>query len=94
MGEDKFKFHESKHLKLSALLYAEVPNATFKVVTDVDFADRKIMRIIFEESHVRLVSRLIKEFSECTAVGNIYKYNKALNELRDALRGIKNGQRL
>lgn len=92
--DDTERFHESRHLKLSALLYAEVPNATFKVVTDDTFPDRKIMRIIFGEEHIRLVSRLVKDFSECTAVGNIYKYNKALNELRDSLRGIKNGQRV
>lgn len=85
MGE---KYTDTKHLKLAALLYSEVPQARVEIFKEANFSDRKIIRVLFPEENLKLALQYLREFSECTAMANVYKYNKALNEIRNQLNGV------
>ena len=89
MKQDCIPNHKSEYstteTKLAALLLAEIPEATFEVFPNGN-SFRKIIKIIYPYKSEESVNRLIKEFIERRASVQVYKYNRSLNMLRDAVR--------
>jgi hypothetical protein len=78
--------YQTFELKLAALLLAEIPEATFRVDKNSNSL-RKTIVITFPKEYKDTIANLEKDFINKQAVANIYAYNKALNLIRDRLRG-------
>lgn len=89
MTQDCISNHKSEYstteTKLAALLLAEIPEATFEVLPNGN-SFRKIIKINYPYKSEGGVNKLIKEFIERRASVQVYKYNRSLNMLRDAVR--------
>lgn len=78
--------YETSELKLAALLLSEIPSCSFDVY-DQGNSIRKIIRITYPAGCKEQVSKIEKDFINKIASTNVYFYNKALNKIRDKLRG-------
>ena len=78
--------YQSTELKLSALLLAEIPNASIEVYEQGNFT-RKTIKVLFPKAYKKEVEKLVQAFIDKQAMANVYAYNKALNAIRDRLRG-------
>lgn len=85
----EYSEYETMELKLAALILSELPNNCSLEVYEQGNSIRKVIKIIYPSSHKQLVSRLERNFINKEAITNIYSYNKALNLIRDRLRGVK-----
>lgn len=77
--------YSTTETKLAALLLAEIPEATFEVSPNGN-TFRRTIKVIYLDRYKGDVDRLIKEFIERRACAQVYKYNRSLNILRDAVR--------
>ena len=80
------KIYETSELKLSALLLSEIPDSTFEVFAAQGNSIKKTIKIIYLTEHEAEVNKLIREFIERQARVDVYRYNHALNILRDKLK--------
>jgi len=78
--------YETLELKLAALLLSEIPEATLNIGKDVNPA-RKTLLIFYPKKYKNTIASLEKHYINKQATTNIYCYNKALNLIRDRLRG-------
>jgi len=78
--------YETSELKLAALLLAEIPHSSVNVV-DRGNSIRKTIIIACPGQYKEDVSKLERDFINKCALANVYSYNKALNMIRDRLRG-------
>ncbi len=82
--------YETTELKLAAFILAEIPDSSFEVHAQPN-SSKKLIDITFSEQHKEKVQELISEFIERRARVDLYRFNKVLNPLRDALK--ENGPR-
>jgi len=78
--------YDTSELKLAALILSEVPGCTFEVYEQGN-SIRKAIKITYPVGYKDTVSLLEKDYINKMALSNIYKYNKALNLIRDRLKG-------
>ena len=78
--------YETSELKLAALLFSEIPQCSFDVFAQGN-SIRKTIRIKYPAGCKAQVSKIEKDFINKIASANVYLYNKALNMIRDRLRG-------
>lgn len=85
--------YSTSELKLAGLLLAEIPDSSFVVYPQSNFS-KKLIQITYPKIHEEEAQRLVTEFIERRAYVNLYRFNKALNPLRDALKSgkVKNGE--
>ena len=76
---------ETENLKLAALILSEIPAATFKVNSKSE-SNLKTICILHPQDQTKSRNDLIHMFSIKKAKGDIFRYNRALNDLRDAMR--------
>lgn len=84
--------YETSELKLAALLLSEVPDCSFDV-NEQENSVRKIIKIRYSPGYKSQVCKIEKDFINKIASANVYLYNRALNSIRDRLRGSENGQK-
>lgn len=77
--------YSSTELKLSALLLAEIPGATVEVYPQEN-SSKKLIKVFFSPEYQIDVAKLEHDFINKEALANIYRYNKALNVIRDKTR--------
>ena len=82
--------YETSELKLAALILSEFPDCTFDIYEQGNSL-RKTIRIKYSQQYKEDISRLQQDFINKKASTNVYTYNKALNMIRDRLRGCENG---
>ena len=89
MKQDSFSSNKSNYstteTKLAALLLAAIPEATFQVEPNGSSL-RKTINILYSKEYEQEIDELIMAFIERRAVVEVYKYNRCLNILRDAVR--------
>lgn len=78
--------YETSELKLAALLISEIPNCSIEVYAEGN-SIRKTIKILYPIEYKNIVYKLEKDFINKEALTNIYSYNRALNQIRDRLRG-------
>lgn len=76
----------TSELKLAALILAEVPDCSFDV-SEQENSIRKVIKIKYATGYKSQVCKIEKDFINKIASANVYLYNKALNRIRDKLRG-------
>ena len=77
---------ETQNLKLASLLLSEIPSSTFKVDNKVISGFKNII-ILHPKDQVKTRDKLVSMFAIKKARGDIFKYNRSINDLRDALKG-------
>ena len=80
--------YSTSELKLAALILSEVPDCTFEVYEQGNSV-RKTIKITYLGKYKDVVSLLEKDFINKIASANVYLYNRALNSIRDRLRGCE-----
>ena len=75
---------QTENLKLAALILAETPSSTFKI--GKSGSDLKLITIFHPEEHITGRDNLINMYAAKKARCDVFRYNRALNDLRDALR--------
>ena len=80
----------TSELKLAALILAEVPDCSF-IVSEQENSIRKVIKIKYSAGYREEVCKIEKDYINKRASANVYLYNRALNEVRDRLRGLENG---
>jgi len=78
--------YETSELKLAALLLSEIPNCSIDIYEQGN-SIRKTIKILYPAEYKNIVYKLEKNFINKEALTNIYSYNRALNMIRDRLRG-------
>jgi len=78
--------YETTELKLAALILAELTDCTFEMYEQAN-SSRRIIKINCPSYYQDDISKMEKDFINKKAIANVYRYNKALNLLRDRLRG-------
>ena len=78
--------YETSELKLAALILSELPNCSIDVYEQENYI-RKTIKIKYPAEYKNEVSKLENDFINKRASTNVYSYNKALNLIRDRLRG-------
>jgi len=81
----KTKIYETTELKLGALLLSEIPNSNFEINSQGN-SFKKTIQIAYSDQYAEEMNKLIREFIERRARVDVYKYNHALNILRDKLK--------
>jgi len=81
--------YETSELKLAALILAEISSCSFDVC-DQGNSIRKVIKIRYPVDYKTQVGIIEKDFINKRASANVYLYNKALNQIRDRLRGEEN----
>lgn len=85
LTENKLQY-ETFELKLAALILSEVPYCSVEVCEQGN-SIRKVIKIKYPAGYKEEIVKLERDFINKGASTNIYSYNKALNLLRDRLRG-------
>lgn|GEM_PF-1270719 len=80
------KSYETSELKLAALILSELPGCIFEIFEQGNSL-RKIIRIKYSQQYEEGIIKLQQDFIDKRALANVYTYNKALNMIRDRLRG-------
>lgn len=83
---NNISIYETTELKLASLVLSEVPNCSLEVYERGN-SIRKIIKILYPREYKSKIAKLEKDFIDKNALTNIYSYNKALNLIRDRLRG-------
>ncbi|MDP8261909.1 MAG: hypothetical protein P9M13_01230 [Candidatus Ancaeobacter aquaticus] len=78
--------YETTELKLAALILSEIPDCSCEIFAQGN-SIRKTIKIGYPTEYKNDVIKLEKDFINKEAITNIYSYNKALNLIRDRLRG-------
>lgn len=78
--------YETTELKLAALILSEVPNCLVEICEQGN-SIRKVIKIKYPAEYKKEITKLERDFINKGALANIYSYNKALNLIRDRLRG-------
>lgn len=78
--------YETTELKLAALILSEVPNCSVEIYEQGN-SIRKVIKIKYPSGHKEGIAKLERDFINKGASTNIYSYNRALNLIRDRLRG-------
>jgi len=81
--------YQTTELKLAALILASIPEATFAIYKQPNFT-RQTIEITYSSDNNDLLAKLERDFIDKRAKVNVYAYNKALNLIRDRLRGRNN----
>ena len=87
------KTYETSELKLAALLLSAIPGCSIEISGKVN-SRRKTIKIVYPADYEDTVFKLEKNFINKIAVANVYGYNKALNLIRDRLRGKRYAERI
>jgi len=82
--------YETTELKLAALILSEVPNCLVEIYEQGN-SIRKVIKIKYPAGYKEGIAKLERDFINKGASTNIYSYNRALNLIRDRLRG-KSGE--
>lgn len=78
--------YETSELKLAALILSEILNCSFEI-NEQENSARKVISVKFPTQFKNEINQLEKNFINKQASTNVYRYNKALNQIRDRLRG-------
>lgn len=78
--------YETSELKLAALLLAEIPDTSVDV-QEKGNSIRKCIIITHSAQYSQDVQKLEKDYINKEATVGVYAYNRALNTIRDRLRG-------
>ena len=78
--------YETCELKLAALLLAEIPDASAEI-ENRNNSIRKTIIITHPTQYNEEVQKLEKDYINKEARTGVYAYNRALNTIRDLLRG-------
>jgi hypothetical protein len=81
--------YETSELKLAALLLAEIPDSSVDV-HDRGNSIRKSIVVAYPAPYSQDVQKLEKDYINKEAKVSVYAYNRALNLIRDRLRGRDN----
>jgi methyl coenzyme M reductase subunit D len=81
--------YETSELKLAALIVSEVPNCLVDVYNQGN-SIRKVIKIIYPLDYKIQIYKIENDFINKKASANVYLYNRALNQIRDRLRGKEN----
>jgi hypothetical protein len=88
--DEKKCYYETTELKLSALLLSEIPHSELQIYSQ-NTSHRKTIRIVYQPEHKKKVLELENAFINKAASANVFRYNRALNMIRDGLReNVKN----
>ena len=77
--------YETTEIKLAAVILSTIPDSTFEVYSQ-DNSTKKVVRVIYSSNYEQEVNKLMREFIERQARVDVYKYNMALNMLRDRIK--------
>ena len=77
--------YETSELKLAALLLAEIPESVFEVHSQPN-SSKKLIQITYPKKREEELQLLISEYIERRARVDLYRFNRVLNPLRDALK--------
>lgn len=80
--------YETYELKLAALILSEIPGCSLDVYSQGNSV-RKAIRIKYPAQYKEELYRLERAFINKMAETNVYAYNKALNVIRDRLKGCE-----
>ena len=78
--------YKTSELKLAAVILAEIIEAVFTVLPNPDGL-KKIIQINFPKAEKKRLDALVRAFIERRARVEVYRYNRALNLLRDKING-------
>lgn len=89
---NNFEEYATSELKLAALILAEIPGCSFEVGEQGN-SIRKVIRIKYPADYRIQIQGLENNFINKRASANVYLYNRALNTIRDRLRGLDDNAR-
>lgn len=78
--------YDTTDLKLGSLLLAEIPNTKFKIA-QTSYSSRKVITIFYNQIYKNEVFKLASEFANRQARADVFLYNRALSQIRDAING-------
>lgn len=79
--------YETTDIKLGATILCEIPGTRLKEVDNKKLINNKmVLRIEYPVHHTQSLSKLIDDYTRKIQLVNVYKYNRALCVIRDALR--------
>ena len=87
--------YQTTDIKLGAAILCEVPGASF-IGVDMDrfINSKRVIEIDCPDQYGENLQKVINDYTKKVQRVNVYKYNRALCLIRDALRGnIENGHR-
>jgi len=77
---------ETTDIKIGAVLLSEVPNAYFVGLNGKDSrTGKRLMKIEYPAVHEATCKKLVRDYEEREQLVNLWRYNKALSLLRDAV---------
>jgi len=85
--------YRTTDIKLGAVLLCEIPNVRFLRVSGDIINSKKVIEIEYPYEYEGALKKIVEDYTRKIQVANVYRYNRALCLIRDALRG-ENGHRL
>ena len=87
--------YQTTDIKLGAAILCEVPGASF-IGVDMDrfINSKRVIEIDCPDQYTEELKKVVNDYTKKVQRVNVYRYNRALCVIRDALRGnIENGRR-
>ena len=87
--------YHTTDIKLGAAILCEVPGTSF-IGVDMDrfINSKRVIEIGYTDQYAEELNNVINDYTKKAQRVNVYRYNRALCLIRDALRGnIENGHR-
>ena len=87
--------YQTTDIKLGAAILCEVPGTSF-IGVDMDrlVNSKRVIKIGCTDQYTEELKKVVNDYTKKVQRVNVYKYNRALCLIRDALRGnIENGHR-
>ena len=87
--------YQTTDIKLGAAILCEVPGTSF-IGVDMDrlVSSKRVIEIDCPDQYTEELKKVVNDYTKKVQRVNVYKYNRALCLIRDALRGnIENGHR-
>ena len=87
--------YQTTDIKLGAAILCEVPGTSF-IGVDMDrlVNSKRVIEIDCPDQYTEELKKVVNDYTKKVQRVNVYKYNRALCLIRDALRGnIENGHR-
>ena len=88
--------YQTTDIKLGAAILCEVPGTSF-IGVDMDrfINSKRVIEIDCPDQYAEELKKVVNDYTRKVQCVNVYKYNRALCLIRDALRGnVENGHRL
>lgn len=76
--------YETTDIKLGAVILSEIPDAYFVGLNGIS-GHKRVMKIEYPTEHEEALRRAAQDYERKSVVINLYRYNKALSTLRDAV---------